>query len=246
MGYSPKHAAVRPAPSIPGRRAASAALVSAATVGAGLASAGAAHASTPYNVWDQVAACESSGNWAINSGNGFYGGLQFTASTWRAFGGARFASSAQYASRDQQIYIAQNVLRGQGPGAWPVCSRRAGLTTSNGLAVQVDLSGGGSGSGVGTPPSRGGARTLALDGIFGPLTTRAVQQWVGTTQDGILGPVTSRALQAKLGVVQDGIIGPKTIYALQTRIGISHDGAWQLNYRTVLALQQYLNANVIG
>ena len=240
MRYTPKHAIERPS-SAAGRRTVGVAVVSAATVGAGLASAGAAHASAPYNVWDRVAACESGGNWSINTGNGYYGGLQFSASTWRGFGGTQYASSAQYASRDTQIYIAQKVLRVQGPGAWPVCSKRAGLTVSNGLAVKVNP------GPVSTdpPPSRGGTRTLALDGSFGPLTTKAVQKWVGTVQDGSFGPITKRALQRKLGVVQDGMIGPKTIYALQTRIGISHDGAYQLNYRTVRALQAYLNRYVL-
>ncbi len=241
MRYAPKHAAVRPSSGI-GRRTVGVAAVSAATVGAGLTAAGSAHAASPYNVWDRVASCESGGNWHINTGNGYYGGLQFSASTWRGFGGTKYASSAQYASRDTQIYIAQKVLRVQGPGAWPVCSRRAGLTVANGLAVKVNPGGG---SDPAPPPSRGGARKLVLDGSFGPLTTKAVQKWVGTVQDGSFGPITKRALQRKLGVVQDGQIGPKTIAALQSRIGISHDGAWQLNYRTVRALQAYLNSHVL-
>ncbi|TWP38860.1 transglycosylase family protein [Leekyejoonella antrihumi] len=243
MRYTPRHAIAKPS-SFAGRRTAGVALVSAATVGAGLASAGAAHAATPYNVWDRVAACESGGNWAISTGNGFYGGLQFTTSTWNGFGGGKYASSAQYASRDQQISIAQNVLRVQGPGAWPVCSKRAGLTTSNGLAVVVNP-GTGTNPSPNPPPSRGGARTLAIDGSFGPLTTQALQKWVGTRQDGSFGPITKRALQRKIGVVQDGVIGPQTIAALQTRIGASHDGAWQLNAATVRVLQAYLNRYVV-
>ncbi|GAA4809031.1 transglycosylase family protein [Streptomyces ziwulingensis] len=78
--------------------------------------------------WEKVAACESTGDWDINTGNGFYGGLQFTQSTWEAFGGARYAPRADLATRDQQIAVAERVLDGQGPGAWPVCSARAGLT----------------------------------------------------------------------------------------------------------------------
>lgn len=79
---------------------------------------GTANAST-HN-WDAVAQCESSGNWSINSGNGFYGGLQFTRSTWSAFGGQ---GNAQDASRAEQIQVAERVLAAQGPGAWPVCSK---------------------------------------------------------------------------------------------------------------------------
>lgn len=80
------------------------------------------------STWDKVAACESSGNWRINTGNGYYGGLQFTSSTWASYGGRTFASQANLATKAQQITVAERVLRSQGPGAWPVCSVRAGLT----------------------------------------------------------------------------------------------------------------------
>ena len=70
--------------------------------------------------WDAIAQCESGGNWAINTGNGFFGGLQFTAGTWRANGGSGTAHSA---SREEQIRVAENVLHSQGIGAWPVCGR---------------------------------------------------------------------------------------------------------------------------
>jgi hypothetical protein len=73
--------------------------------------------------WDAIAACESGGNWAISTGNGYYGGLQFTMGTWRANGGSGSPSAA---SRDEQIRVAENVLHTQGIGAWPVCGRRAG------------------------------------------------------------------------------------------------------------------------
>ncbi|MFF4342343.1 transglycosylase family protein [Kitasatospora sp. NPDC001540] len=81
----------------------------------------------PVDTWDRVAQCESGGDWSINTGNGFYGGLQFTSSTWRAFGGGQYAARADQASRAQQIAVAERVLASQGPGAWPVCSKRAGL-----------------------------------------------------------------------------------------------------------------------
>ncbi|MFD5746431.1 transglycosylase family protein [Streptomyces sp. NPDC127033] len=82
----------------------------------------------PVDVWEKVAACESTNNWQINTGNGYYGGLQFTQSTWEAYGGTRYAPRADLATRDQQIAVAEKVLKGQGPGAWPACSVRAGLT----------------------------------------------------------------------------------------------------------------------
>ncbi|MFW0792519.1 transglycosylase family protein [Gordonia sp. CPCC 205515] len=68
--------------------------------------------------WDAVAACESGGNWGTNTGNGYYGGLQFSQSTWEANGGS---GSAANASREEQIRVAENVLASQGPGAWPTC-----------------------------------------------------------------------------------------------------------------------------
>ncbi|WP_114561322.1 LysM peptidoglycan-binding domain-containing protein [Desertihabitans aurantiacus] len=86
------------------------------------------------SVWDRVAECESSGNWSINTGNGYYGGLQFSASTWEAYGGTDYAPQANQASKSEQIAVAQKTLAAQGPGAWPVCSVEAGLTRSNGGA----------------------------------------------------------------------------------------------------------------
>jgi len=74
--------------------------------------------------WPAIAACESGGNWAASTGNGFYGGLQFTEQTWLGYGGGRYASSANLATPAQQIAVAQNVLASQGIGAWPVCGAR--------------------------------------------------------------------------------------------------------------------------
>ncbi len=71
--------------------------------------------------WDAIAACESGGNWGTSTGNGFYGGLQFSQGTWDAYGGGQYSSTASGASRSQQISVAQRVLAGQGIGAWPVC-----------------------------------------------------------------------------------------------------------------------------
>ncbi|GLZ52613.1 transglycosylase family protein [Actinomycetospora sp. NBRC 106378] len=78
--------------------------------------------------WDAIAQCESSGNWAANTGNGFFGGLQFTQSTWKAFGGS---GAPQNASREEQIEVAEKVLDGQGIGAWPVCGKKGGTPSSS-------------------------------------------------------------------------------------------------------------------
>ena len=79
------------------------------------------------SVWDAIAQCESGGNWAANTGNGYYGGLQFSASTWTGYGGGAYAPTANLATRDQQIAIAEKVQASQGWGAWPVCSVQAGV-----------------------------------------------------------------------------------------------------------------------
>lgn len=96
--------------------------VTGAAVAAPLMAAGNASAATAAE-WDAVAQCESGGNWSINTGNGYYGGLQFSASTWAGYGGTKYASTADQATKAQQIEIAEKVLAGQGKGAWPVCGK---------------------------------------------------------------------------------------------------------------------------
>lgn len=79
------------------------------------------------STWDSLAQCEATGNWAINTGNGFYGGLQFTQQTWAGFGGTQYASRADLATREQQIAVAEKVQAAQGWGAWPSCTSKLGL-----------------------------------------------------------------------------------------------------------------------
>lgn len=90
---------------------------------------GSGTASAAGHDWSGVANCESSGNWAANTGNGFYGGLQFTQSTWNAYGGSGNAANA---SQSEQIRVAENVLAGQGVGAWPVCGKHLTTGTTTG------------------------------------------------------------------------------------------------------------------
>ena len=101
--------------------------------GISAATAGPADAASK-TVWDKVAKCESGGRWHINTGNGFYGGLQFSVATWKAHGGKKYASKAHKASKAEQIAIARRVLASQGPGAWPHCGKKAHLTKKNGKA----------------------------------------------------------------------------------------------------------------
>jgi resuscitation-promoting factor RpfA len=112
--------------------------------GGSIAMAGQAAAATDGE-WDQVARCESGGNWGINTGNGYFGGVQFTASTWSSHGGGEFAPSAQLATKDQQIAVAERVLADQGRGAWPVCGGPLSgpspreVTAPTGMDAPLDL-----------------------------------------------------------------------------------------------------------
>ncbi|OBG42564.1 Resuscitation-promoting factor RpfB [Mycobacterium alsense] len=83
---------------------------------------------TNGSIWDAIAGCEAGGNWAINTGNGYYGGVQFDQGTWERNGGLRFAARADLATREEQIAIAEVTRSRQGWGAWPVCSGRAGAS----------------------------------------------------------------------------------------------------------------------
>jgi murein DD-endopeptidase MepM/ murein hydrolase activator NlpD len=97
-----------------------------------------ASTNAPRHNWDGVARCESGGNWAINTGNGYYGGVQFSQSTWAAYEGTTFAPRADLATKDQQIVVAERTLDGQGVGAWPTCGRF--LTTAQPVVAKVPAS----------------------------------------------------------------------------------------------------------
>lgn len=92
---------------------------------------GATGASAPAvadgSVWDELAQCEATGDWSINTGNGYSGGLQFNAQTWQAYGGGEYAPEAYQATREQQIAVAEKVQAAQGWGAWPACTASMGL-----------------------------------------------------------------------------------------------------------------------
>ncbi|WP_431992837.1 transglycosylase family protein [Streptomyces albogriseolus] len=109
--------------------------VAGAAVAGPLMASGTASAATASE-WDAVAQCESGGNWSINTGNGYYGGLQFSASTWAAYGGTQYAATADQATKAQQIEIAEKVLAGQGKGAWPVCGTGLSSAAYNGSSAE--------------------------------------------------------------------------------------------------------------
>jgi hypothetical protein len=105
------------------------AVVGAVAAGTPLVLAGTASAA-PQTAWDKLASCESGGNWSTNTGNGYYGGIQFNATTWHRYGGS---GMPHHASKAQQIAVAERTLAAQGWGAWPACSRKMGL---HGYAAQ--------------------------------------------------------------------------------------------------------------
>ncbi|MFI8189877.1 transglycosylase family protein [Streptomyces sp. NPDC085946] len=138
--------------------------VAGAAVAAPLMAAGNASAATTAE-WDAVAQCESGGNWSINTGNGYYGGLQFSASTWAAYGGTQYAATADQASKAQQITIAEKVLAGQGKGAWPVCGKNLSGAAYDG------------GSAAGTTDSSAGTESSgSSDSSAGTTETREAEQ----------------------------------------------------------------------
>lgn len=221
--------------------------IAGATLTAGALAAGgfvvATNAGASGTVWDRLAQCESTGNWSINTGNGYYGGIQFSYQTWKGFGGQKYAYTADRATKGQQIEIAQEVLKVQGPGAWPVCSRKAGLTVANGLAVDPYSGNERPSRDNPRPPASDTGGKLAVDGIRGPKTNAGIEKWGGRPMDGRLDRADNRALQGKVGAAQDGVVGPQTTRALQRKVGASVDGQW--GPQTTSRLQSYLNNHVL-
>ncbi|HEY8985525.1 MAG TPA: transglycosylase family protein [Streptomyces sp.] len=133
-----------------------------------MAAAGNASAATASE-WDAVAQCESGGNWSINTGNGYYGGLQFSASTWAAYGGTAYAATANQASKSQQIQIAEKVLASQGKGAWPSCG--VGLSGASYSGGSSSSSGGSSSGRTETPASSRSTQRQAAPKPSAPKST---------------------------------------------------------------------------
>ncbi|WP_129842220.1 transglycosylase family protein [Streptomyces sp. RFCAC02] len=134
-----------------GARIASAAGVTGAAIAIPLLGATGANAAS-VDTWDAVAQCESGGDWSINTGNGYYGGLQFSASSWAAAGGTQYAPTADQATKDQQIAAAEVLLSMQGPGAWPVCGPQAGLS-AGGESPSLDTGSGSDAAAEAVPQS---------------------------------------------------------------------------------------------
>jgi len=120
------------------------------------------------STWDRLAQCESTGDWSINTGNGYYGGLQFSQSTWQGFGGGQHASRADLASRAGQIATAEKVLAVQGWGAWPSCSKKLGLTNADkgGSAAADEVTASRSASSASRSSDRAAAPAAASSGSY--------------------------------------------------------------------------------
>ncbi|MDO5697373.1 MAG: transglycosylase family protein [Dermatophilus congolensis] len=232
MSYVPKHAAARK-PSI-GVRIAGVCAVAGAAVAGSIATSSSASAAS--NVWDRVAACESGGNWKISTGNGYYGGLQFSASSWRAAGGAKYAKLPHHATKAQQIATAQNLLRIQGPGAWPTCGRKAGLTRANGLA---------SGGGVAAAAKKSAPKAVnyAPRAFLNREQNRDLNQWLGLERSPFMTKTSVAALQKKVGVKADGVVGRATVRAVERHVGAKLTGAPHFTKATMNKLAAHVAAN---
>ena len=185
-------------------------LAVAAIVGAGLAVTGTGANAATGNTWDALAQCESSGNWGANTGNGFSGGLQFTQSTWAAYGGS---GSAAGASRAEQIAVAERVQAGQGWGAWPACSAQLGLSGGGGATY--------------TP-----AQTPAPTTYVAPTTQSTYV--APTTQSSYVAPVEQAPVQAVAAAPVNLSGKTYTVAAGDTLSGIAQKlgltGGWETLY----------------
>lgn len=188
-------------------------LAVAAIVGAGLAvtGTGANAATGSSSTWDAIAQCESSGNWAANTGNGFSGGLQFTQSTWAAYGGV---GAPQNASRAEQIAVAERVQAGQGWGAWPSCSAQLGLSGGGGTAY--------------TPAAQPAQPTYVAP------TTQS-SEVAPTTQSSYVAPVEAAPVQQAAPVAPVALSGKSytvasgdTLSSIAQKLGLT--GGWETLY----------------
>ncbi|MEP7160975.1 MAG: transglycosylase family protein [Dermatophilaceae bacterium] len=252
MRYISRHDTPR-SPLLRGVGAATATVVAAA-VGIGLS---ASSAQADDSVWDRVAQCEAGGNWAISTGNGFSGGLQFTQSSWAAAGGTAYASAPHLASREGQIAAGQRLLAAQGPGAWPACSIQAGLTSANGM-------------GGGSAPVLAAARSAAAPKPAAPKPAAATRASATVTaktapavatkpaatkpaatkpaapkpSKGELSGQSTRIVQSWLGGDLSGRWDPQALSALQRKVGAPQTG--KTDVQSVALVEKLIGAPASG
>ncbi|MCU7827296.1 transglycosylase family protein [Kitasatospora sp. DSM 101779] len=133
--------------------------------------------------WDKVAACESGGRWHANTGNGYYGGLQFNQATWKANGGTAYAPRPDLATREQQIAVAEHLAARRGLAPWPVCGARAGRTSGHHTTVPAPRASGPAPRPA--EPPTAAEPDSAADTVPGPADTATVVVQDGDTLDGI-------------------------------------------------------------
>ncbi|MFI2434763.1 transglycosylase family protein [Streptomyces sp. NPDC018693] len=197
-------------------RAVAVAGVTAAAVAAPLMASGSASAATAAE-WDAVAQCESGGNWSINTGNGYYGGLQFSASTWAAYGGTQYAARADLATKAQQIEIAEKVLAGQGKGAWPHCG--VGLSST-------PYSGGSSSSNTSTGTTgRSTEQQSTNRSTERPATQSQQTQKTQKTQKSQKTVTTPTGKKVKKGDGEYKVVKGDTLSGIAEKHGV--EGGWQ-------------------
>jgi LysM repeat protein len=195
------------------RGASAGVLVGALTVGAVLPASAA-----PISTWDDIAQCESSGNWHINTGNGYYGGLQFSQSTWEAYGGLKYAPRADLASKAQQIAIAERTLAGQGWGAW-TCAAMVGASGSpQNRDVPATTSSGGGGA---------SATTLSAPATSAASTKTSVK--ASTEQSGTTAAAKHGAPERAAAGDTYRVLAGDTLSGIADRLGIA--GGWRALFR---------------
>ncbi|MET8626240.1 transglycosylase family protein [Kitasatospora sp. NPDC004669] len=198
---------------------------------AGLVTATSASAA-PSSAWDAVAQCESGGNWSISTGNGFHGGLQFTPSTWAAYGGTAYAPQANQATRAQQIVVAEKVLASQGPGAWPVCSKKAGLS-KGGAPAAVDTSA--DTSAPAAKPAKRAEKPAAAPKAAQPAAPKAKQQAPkvapgrSSAKPAHSAPATEKNTSGGGYTVRSG----DTLSGIAAKFGVDTDSLYSKNARTI-------------
>ena len=214
------------------RGAAVGVVAGAAALGLGAGTASAA----PDSTWDSVAQCESSGNWSINTGNGYYGGLQFSQSTWNAFGGQEYASRADLATKEQQIAIAEKTLAGQGWGAWACAyagggegptQRSVSGSSSSSDSASSNSSSSSSSSSQDSSSSQASRGSRSTNNDSEQSSPRGSRSW---NQDA--GDSSSASSSVTSGSAADGtytVVSGDTLYKIAAANGVS--GGWEAVYQ---------------
>ncbi|MFD7583778.1 transglycosylase family protein [Kitasatospora sp. NPDC059817] len=183
------------------------------------------------STWDKVAACESGGNWSINTGNGYYGGLQFTKSTWLAYGGGQYAQYPNQATKEQQILIGEKVLAGQGEGAWPSCGPKAGLGSDHANPYPSTPPGStwipalGDGSSVSGADGMAYTFTRSVDGHLQGTVRYPTDKWATVDLTNVVGTPNSAGGAPSAFAMKNGVTGVASANAANGHLQITYRDA---------------------